>query len=264
MVYELLGKEKVFAREFFAEPHDSLIYTITEGIKGVAFGIGKPLKCVYLRYGFFSFLAGDAGCDDARELVEAIRDLTDGEEVAVIGYGDGWEALVCEVYPEARIRDRAIMQIPAQGLDEEHIDYLLQRYEAGEYGDYVLREIDCDIYDYLKTEDWADGMVTNFDSYEEFAEYGFGYVVCDGNLPVSGCSVYSYHSAGVEIQVDTKEEYRGKGLAKIASAAMMKETLRRKLTPSWDAANPTSQTIAGHMGFDLGMKYRAAVLPDTK
>jgi len=264
MVYELLGKERELAREFFTEPHDSLIYTITEGIKGVAFGVGKPLQCVYLRYGFFSFLAGDAGCDGARELVEAIRDLTDGDEVAVIGYGDGWEALICETYPEAQIRDRAMMQIPAQGLDIEKIDALIRKYEAGEYGDFILKEIDQEIYEFLKTAEWADGMVTNFDTYEEFAEYGFGYVMCDKTLPVSGCSVYSYHSAGVEIQVDTKEEYRGKGLAQIASAAMMKETLRRRLTPSWDAANPTSQTIAGHMGFDLGMQYRAVVLPEKK
>lgn len=264
MVYELQGKERELARDFFSEPHDSLIYTITEEIKGIAFGVGTPLQCVYLRYGFFSFLAGDAGCEAAKELVEAIRDLTDGDELAVIGYGDGWETLVCETYPEAEICDRAMMQIPAQGLDMESIDALLQGYEAGEYGDFILKEIDRNIYEYLKTAKWADGMVTNFDTYEEFAEHGFGYVMCDGAVPVSGCSVYSYHSAGVEIQVDTREEYRGKGLAKVASAAMMKETLRRRLIPSWDAANPTSQTIAGHMGFDLGMKYRAVVLPEKK
>ena len=261
MVYELLGEEREMARRFFVEPHDSLIYTITEGIKGVAFGAGKPLQCVYLRYGFFSFLAGDASCETAKELVEAIRDLTDGEEIAVIGYGEGWEALVREIYPEATVCDRAMMQIPADGLDVKSMDALLEDYEAGKYVGFVLKEIDRDIYDSLKTLEWADGLVTNFDSYEEFAEHGFGYVMCDKDMPVSGCSVYSYHSTGVEIQVDTREEYRGKGLAKVASAAMMKETLRRKLVPSWDAANPTSQTIAGHMGFDLGMQYHAVVLP---
>lgn len=261
MVYELLGNERELARGFFSEPHDSLIYTITEGIKGIAFGAGQPMQCVYLRYGYFSFLAGDAGSSAAEELVEAIRELTDGDELAVVGYGDGWEALVQKTYPEAQICDRAMMQIPARGLDVEHINVLLNDYSAGKYGDFVLKEIDETIYHYLKEEEWADGMVTNFDSYEEFAKHGFGYVMCDGRMPVSGCSVYSYHSAGVEIQVDTREEYRGKGLAKIASAAMMKETIRRKLIPSWDAANPTSQTIAGHMGFDLGMKYHAVVLP---
>lgn len=30
--------------------------------------------------------------------------------------------------------------------------------------------------------------------------------------------------------------------------------------PAGDAANPTSQTIAGHMGFELGLQYRAVVL----
>lgn len=260
MVYELFGKQKAQVRALFTEPHDSLVYTITEGIKGKAYGAGKPLECVYLRFGYFSFLAGDATGEAASELVGAIGKLTGGEEVAVVSYGAGWEALLREQYPDAEIRNRAMMRIPPQGLDCEKIETLLRAYEEGGHGDYVLRSIDRRLYDILRKEAWADGMVTNFDSYEEFAEHGFGYVMCDGEMPVSGCSVYSYYSTGVEIQVDTKEEYRGKGLAKTVSAAMMQECLKRKLRPSWDAANPTSQTIAGHMGFELGLQYQAVVL----
>lgn len=262
MVYELTGKQKEQARAFFTEPHDSLIYTITEGIKGKAYGAGKPLQCVYLHFGYFSFLAGDATSEEARELAGAIQALTEAKEVAVISYGDGWETLLREQYPEAEIRDRAMMQIPPQGLDCDKIEALLRAYEEGAHGDYVLRSIDRRLYDILRTEEWADGMVTNFDSYEEYAAHGFGYVMCDGEMPVSGCSVYSYYSTGVEVQVDTKEGYRGKGLAKTASAAMIQECLKRKLRPSWDAANPTSQTIAGHMGFTFGTKYRAVVLQE--
>ena len=264
MIYELSGKQKAQARTFFSEPHDSLVYTITEGIKGKAYGARQPLQCVYLHFGYFSFLAGDASCDAARELVGKIAELTGGKEVAVVSYGEGWEALLRECYPEAEIKERAMMQIPPQGLDYEKIEELLRMYEEGGHGDYVLRSIDRRLYDILRSEEWADGMVTNFDSYEEFAAHGFGYVMCDGEMPVSGCSVYSYYSTGIEIQVDTKEEYRGKGLAKTASAAMIQECRRRSVRPSWDAANPTSQTIAGHMGFVLGTKYHAVVLPEKK
>lgn len=264
MVCELTGKEREQARIFFTEPHDSLIYTITEGMKGKAYGAGEPLQCVYLHFGYFSFLAGDASCAAARELVDKISELTGGKEVAVVSYGEGWETLLRERYPKAEIKDRAMMQIPPQGLNYEKIEALLRAYQEGAHGDYVLRGIDRRLYDILQKEEWADGMVTNFDSYEEFAEHGFGYVMCDGEVPVSGCSVYSYYSTGVEIQVDTKEEYRGKGLAKTASAAMIQECRRRNMRPSWDAANPTSQTIAGHMGFVLGTKYHAVVLPEMR
>lgn len=222
------------------------------------------MQCVYLHFGYFSFLAGDASGEAARKLVGAIAELTGGKEVAVVSYGEGWEELLCEQYPEAVIKARAMMQLPPQGLDCESISGLLRAYEEGAHGDYVLKSIDSRLYDILRTEEWADGMVTNFDSYEEFAAHGFGYVMCDGEMPVSGCSTYSYYSTGVEIQVDTKEEYRGKGLAKTASAAMMQECFRRNLKPSWDAANPTSQTIAGHMGFELGARYRAVLLPEKK
>jgi len=260
MVYELTGEKREQARGFFSEPHDSLVYTITEGIKGKAYGAGEPMQCVYLHFGYFSFLAGDAASKAASELVKAIGGLTGGEEVAVVSYGDGWETLLCEQYPNAEIRNRAMMKIPPQGLDCEKIESLLRAYDEGTHGGYTLRSIDRRLYDILRKEEWADGMVTNFDSYEEFVAHGFGYVMCDGEIPVSGCSVYSYYSTGVEIQVDTKEEYRGKGLAKTASAAMIQECLRRKLKPSWDAANPTSQTIARHMGFELGLQYQAVVL----
>lgn len=261
MVYELVGKERERAKRFFAEPHDSLIYTITEGIKGRAYAAGEPVTCVYLYFGYFSFLAGDAKSREAQELVMAIRELTKGEEKAVVSYEEGWEALLLECYPDAQFKERSMMEIPPQGLDKKKINALLETYENGDYGVYRLQAIDRRLYAILKVEEWADGMVTNFDSYEEFEKYGFGYVMCDGEMPVSGCSVYSYYSTGVEIQVDTKEEYRGKGLAKIASAAMMRECLRRNLRPSWDAANPISRTIAGHMGFVLGSQYCAVILP---
>ena len=264
MVYELVGKEREEAKRFFAEPHDSLIYTITEGIKGKAYAAGEPITCVYLHFGYFSFLAGDAKSREARELVTAIRELTKGEEKAVVSYEDGWEALLLEIYPDAQLKERSMMEIPPQGLDRDEINRLLENYEQGAYGDYRLQAIDHRLYGILKKEEWADGMVTNFDSYEEFEKHGFGYVMCSGEMPVSGCSVYSYYSTGVEIQVDTKEEHRGKGLAKVASAAMMRECLRRNLRPSWDAANPTSRTIAGHMGFVLGTQYRAVIIPECK
>jgi len=261
MVYELIGKEREKAKQFFSEPHDSLIYTITEGIKGKAYGAGEPVKCVYLHFGYFSFVAGDAKSKEAQELVGAIRELIRGEEKAVVSYEDGWEQLLLKAYPGARLKERSMMEIPPQGLDRDEINRLLETYEQGAYGDYRLQAIDHRLYCILKVEKWADGMVTNFDSYEEFEDHGFGYVMCDGDVPVSGCSVYSYYSTGVEIQVDTKEEYRGRGLAKLASAAMMQECMRRNLRPSWDAANPTSRTIAGHMGFVLGSQYCAVILP---
>ncbi len=261
MVYELVGKDRGKAKRLFTEPHDSLIYTITEGIKGKVYAAGEPITCVYLHFGYFSFLAGDAKSREAKALVSAIRELTKGEEKAVVSYEEGWETLLQEVYPDAQLRERSLMEIPPQGLNMKKINALLETYENGAYGNYRLKPIDRRVYDVLRVEEWADGMVTNFDSYEEFEKYGFGYVMCDGEMPVSGCSVYSYYSTGVEIQVDTKEEYRGKGLAKAASAAMMRECLRRNLRPSWDAANPTSRTIAGHMGFELGMQYRAVIIP---
>ena len=58
--------------------------------------------------------------------------------------------------------------------------------------------------------------------------------------PVSGASSYSGWPGGIEIEIDTREDYRRQGLAYAAAAALILACLDRGLYPSWDAQHLAS------------------------
>ena len=78
----------------------------------------------------------------------------------------------------------------------------------------------------------------------------------DGEL-VSGASSYSRYEGGIEIEIDTNEKYRRKGLAYICGAKLILECLKRNLYPSWDAQNKWSLALAEKLGYHYSHTYNA-------
>lgn len=76
-------------------------------------------------------------------------------------------------------------------------------------------------------------------------------------LIVSGASSYSAYRGGIEIEIDTKEEYRRRGLALACGAKLILECLDRGLYPSWDAHNRCSAALAEKLGYRLDYAYDA-------
>ena len=74
---------------------------------------------------------------------------------------------------------------------------------------------------------------------------------------VAGASSYSYYDGGIEIQIDTREDYRRKGLAYVCASALMLECLKRGLYPGWDAQNLVSAKLAGELGYQYAGEYVA-------
>ena len=79
-------------------------------------------------------------------------------------------------------------------------------------------------------------------------------VMKDGR-PVSVCSSYTSFRDGIEIEVDTLEEERRKGLAAAVSASLILSCLDDGLYPSWDAANPASVHLAEKLGYEFSHEY---------
>ncbi|MBP3806984.1 MAG: GNAT family N-acetyltransferase [Eubacterium sp.] len=61
----------------------------------------------------------------------------------------------------------------------------------------------------------------------------------------------------MEIEVDTVEEEHRKGLATIASAALILRCLDEGLYPSWDAQNMKSVRLAEKLGYEFDHEYTA-------
>lgn len=73
----------------------------------------------------------------------------------------------------------------------------------------------------------------------------------------AGASSYSVYSQGIEIEIDTKEEYRRRGYATICGAKLIMECLKRDLYPSWDAQNKNSVALAEKLGYHYSHAYTA-------
>ncbi|MCR5501716.1 MAG: GNAT family N-acetyltransferase [Lachnospiraceae bacterium] len=59
----------------------------------------------------------------------------------------------------------------------------------------------------------------------------------------------------MEIEVDTVEEERRKGLATIVSAALILRCLDEGLYPSWNAQNMKSVRLAEKLGYEFDHEY---------
>jgi GNAT superfamily N-acetyltransferase len=68
-------------------------------------------------------------------------------------------------------------------------------------------------------------------------------------------SSYTVYNGGIEIEVDTKPEFRRKGLAAACSARLILECLQRELYPSWDAHDLRSVALAEKLGYHADDPY---------
>ena len=79
---------------------------------------------------------------------------------------------------------------------------------------------------------------------------------------MAGASSYSRYKDGIEIQIDTREEHRRRGLAFACGAKLILECLERNLYPSWDAQNMWSAGLAEKLGYRYSHTYTAYEIRD--
>ena len=92
---------------------------------------------------------------------------------------------------------------------------------------------------------------------DDYRERGIGTAVLfDGTL-AAGASSYTVYQGGIEIEIDTKEEHRRRGLARACAARLILECLDRGLYPAWDAHNKASPALALKLGYHFDKEYEA-------
>ena len=117
--------------------------------------------------------------------------------------------------------------------------------------------MDEQLFWYCKGVDWCRDWVAQYDDYAAYRNWGLGVVVLKDGEVVSGASSYSGYRGGIEIQIDTREDYQRQGLACACGAKLILECQRRGLYPSWDAQNPASVALAEKLGYRLDHEYMA-------
>lgn len=122
---------------------------------------------------------------------------------------------------------------------------------------FVLRPLDTAGYAAAMAEGWSRDLCGNFAGAEDYARRGLGFGVFLDRRLVSGASSYTVYDKGLEIQIDTHRDFRRRGLAYAAAAALILECLRRGWYPSWDAHNAVSRALAEKLGYRCSGAYTA-------
>ncbi|MBS4535733.1 GNAT family N-acetyltransferase [Clostridium sp. D2Q-14] len=245
-----LKKEDMFRIiKFFDGWNDTLLWSCLQGYMGNAWtdDIRDP-RSVQIIIGDFCFFAGVPNI----ELVKNIPEYFSAQYIFMIPENDKWANLIKKEYKNnyERFMRYAIKKEP----DVFNIEKLCSYIEKLPL-EYSLRKIDREIYNKVKTEEWSKDLCSQFPSYNYFEKYGLGFVVYHNDKIVSGASSYTVYNEGIEIEIDTREEYRRKGLALACASKLILECLNRGLYPSWDAANRESVALAEKLGYHFEKEY---------
>lgn len=243
MIYELTDTSKV--KPIFEGWNETLIYSCLQKVMGKISVTDLDSPTSAMAYvGCFAFYAGVPD----KELVMA----KPKGFVIMTPQNKEWEACIETCFPAAKKVTRYAIKKHTQ-FDFPFLRSLVKKLPEG----YVLKEIDNETYDLCLTDSVTRDFVSSFESKEKYLEIGRGMVVMKSGRIVSGASSYTRYNEGIEIEVDTVEEERRKGLATIASAALILRCLDEGLYPSWDAQNMNSVHLAENLGYEFDHEYTA-------
>lgn len=235
--------------DLFRDWNETLIWSCIQGYMGEAYvdNLERP-KTACIIVGVFCFLAGRPNTKVVRELFKRC----DLDYLLVIPKDDQWYPLIEEMYTNKYDK---FMRYAIKKENDVFDEMLLQRYIKNLSSEFTIRKIDEQLFYQTREEAWSSDLCSQFEEYSTYATYGIGYVVMDGDVIVSGASSYTVYDKGIEIEIDTREDYRRQGLALACAAKLILECLDRGLYPSWDAANKASVALSEKLGYHFDKEY---------
>lgn len=249
MIYGVRGTDEV--KKIFSGWQETMIQSCLQGIMGHLYADSSDHpKSAMAILGDFCFFAG---IPDA-ELISYKPDWCRQDFMIMTAREPEWLALIASVYgdnakkvtrfafkKDPKVFDMVKLQTLAENLGQE----------------YTLRMIDQELFDWCKEKEWSRDFVSLYTEYNEYKRLGLGVVALFNGEPVAGASSYSRYEGGIEIEIDTRAEYRRKGLGTACGAKLILECMERGLYPSWDAQNLWSAALAEKLGYQLDHPYTA-------
>ena len=198
--------------------------------------------------GDLSFCAGTPD----EELLRFKPDEKSGFVIMVPG-SPAWEPLLEETYGQKAKKITRYAFRKDTCFDRERLESLKALLPQG----FSLEMLGEDVFDYCQKNPWCCDWVSQFPSFEDYSRRGLGMVVKKEGVPVAGASSYYVYPGGIEIQIDTHQDFRRRGLATAAAAGLILQCLDRGIYPSWDAANLSSVALAEKLGYQFDHEYDA-------
>ncbi|HKM35732.1 MAG TPA: GNAT family N-acetyltransferase [Lachnospiraceae bacterium] len=249
MVYEMTNMDVV--KEIFADWEETLIWSCLQGVMGKIYvDDEKNPKSAMAILGDFAFLAGNPNSS----LVSFKPDWFQNSFVIMVPQTKEWGKLIEACYGvDTKKVTRYAIQKEKDIFDTDR----LQQMVNGLPCEYEVSMIEESLFIQCKAESWSQDLVGQYSTYADYRKFGIGVVVLKDNKIVAGASSYSRYEEGIEIEIDTKEDYRRKGLATVCGAKLILECLKKGLYPSWDAQNLWSVALAEKLGYHFSHEYDA-------
>ena len=253
-MHELLPAESARIASLFAGWEETFVLSFLQGCMGNAWADNAVTpQSAKIVLGDFCLFAGKP--DSA-----LVAHLPAGRPVApliLIAREAEWQALFQPAYPNGQFFTRYAFKKDPSVFRRER----LARYAGALPPGYTLCRFGRQLYQTALQQEWSRDFCAQFGSWEQYREHGAGVAALWQGELASGASSYSYYRQGIEIEVDTKEEHRRKGLALACCAQLILDCLDQQRYPSWDAANLSSVHLAQRLGYQIESPYQAFLVP---
>ena len=249
MIYEVVNNKKV--EELFAGWDETIIWSCLQGVMGHIYVDDKeaPVSAMAI-LGDFCFFAGEPNA----ELIAFKPSWYSLDDVIAVPGNAGWSEIIERVYVDrAEKVTRYAIKKEKDVFDKSRLEKIV----SGLSQDYTIKLIDEDIFSYCQKTRWCGDFVAQYADWETYQKMGLGVVILKDGIVVSGAASYSTYIGGIEVEIDTKKEYRRRGLGLVCGARLVLECLDRGLYPSWDAANTGSVALAEKLGYHFDHEYDA-------
>lgn len=198
--------------------------------------------------------AGDPTLPESKDFLKSLPVPS-----ALVFISKDWEETLKQVHHK-KILEHTRYAFSSEKLDKHHLQELVSQVPAG----YQLEQIHLKQARALAEEKsrFSEDHFLNFDSIDQFINQGFGFCIIHSGAIVCAATTFVISKRGIEIQINTREEHRRKGLATVVAARLMLHSLQKGLEPSWDAANKTSASLAEKLGYIRQGTYTMFVVTD--
>lgn len=235
----------------FAGWEETMIASCPQGLMGSAWADDEDAPTsAQLVVADFCLFAGEP----SEELVRNRPAEHKSDFVIMIPQTLAWGELIEQVYQQTAKRvTRYAIKKELGVFDPDKLEVL-----TGNIGpEYELKLIDEAIYLQILEHSWSRDMCGHFADYRQYRDRGVGVAVLHHGEVVAGASSYTIYKEGIEVEIDTREDHRRKGLATACGARLILECLKRGLYPSWDAQNTWSVALAEKLGYHYDKEYTA-------
>lgn len=241
-------KNKVITN-VFNDWDETIIWSCLQGVMGELYTNAEEDAAMAI-LGDFAFYAGKP----SEELVRLKPESCKQDFIIMVPQNDEWAKLIEMCYGEkAKKVTRYAIKKELNIFDVEKLEQDTLCLPQG----YELKLLEESEYNMCRSNDWAKDLVSNYKNYDMYKKLGLGVVILRNGELVAGASSYSTYNEGIEIEIDTREDHRRKGLAYACGARLIMECLQRGLYPNWDAQNKWSVALAEKLGYHFSHEYTA-------